>query len=649
MRVFVALLLLVLSLSMSFAQEEEPPWAGMQQQLIPTGIPTTGLFHRTRQVALSGDTAFVSAPWANHSGNYFVGLITVFKLIEGNWVQQETIFPPEPALWDYLYFGSLMSADGNYLTVQAAQKCIQSTVFPYHCISPGKAIYIYTRSGDEWVFDTKITEVPDISGQHVRLDGGFVDGETVVIEGSRVMRDELDDAEGDVFLYKRIDGVWTVTDIVSNDPDDTHKFFHAAGLSQDGNTLLMRNPNWLHVFHRTEAGWEFSARIDAPRIEWRRSIAALNDRGDTIAVMWSWYNPDGDPQYALYIYRLNGSVWEIIYTTPKLWQEPYKMAFDGETLAVGSGYRRYEDSRSVARIYKEIDGQWKQYSILPIYRTPIPGEVLIGEAMLMAFDGEHLLSDIHVYDEGGDGSSVIEIWALKIPGVEQDVPQTIGLQSAPNVLALPDGPLAYRNAAPSDFSVFHVALKTRPTKTVKLRLTTNGNVLLDVGGVASPVLTLKFTRDNWNIPQEVRARLSPSQSGALSAIVREEIVGTSAHEYKLIKAAKVRVNVPPTAFMQDTPAQASALPDGTPVTFTWRPYSLATRYVVKLKRTSSTRQFKYPVDPATACTIDLCTLTLDRTALPKGSAFKWRVVAQDQPAAFQRVTTWRKFTLIAPQ
>jgi hypothetical protein len=649
MRVFVVLLLVVISLSVSHAQEEEPLWAGMQQHLNPTGLEVKDGFP-SRNIALAGDTAFISMPYAGYNGHYFVGLITPFKRVGDTWLQQATIFPPEEELRSELHFGSSLSADGNYLAVSTVQKCVISPVWPYLCKSPGEAILIYVRNGDDWVFDTKITEVPDISGQHVRIDGGLVDGETVVIEGTRVMRDDLDDAEGDVFLYNRIDGIWTLTALFSNDPNDPHKFFRAAGLSQDGNSLLMRGANRLHVFNRNTSNWALSAVIKPPANAWRVTSAALNDRGDTVAVMYSWSISEYSSEYALYIYRFYGSTWEVVFTASEQWEYYIPLAFSGDTLAVGSGHRMinvYEDSRSVARIYKEIDGKWKQYSVLPIYRTPLPNEDIDGEGMRMGFDGDYLLTDMQLYIE--PTGTLYEIWALKIPGVEQDVPQTIGGQNTPNVLPLPKAPSDYRDAAPSDYSVFHAALKTRPTRTVKLRLTTNGNVLLDVGGIASPVLTLKFTRDNWNIPQEVRARLSASQSSALSAIVREEIVGTSAHEYKLIKAAKVRVNVPQTAFMQDTPAQASALPDGTPVTFTWRPYSLATRYVVKLKRVGSTRQFKYPVDPATACTIDLCTVTLDRTALPKGSVFKWRVVAQDQPAAFSRATTWSKFTFTPPQ
>ena len=648
MRAFIALLLLVLSLSITQAQEEEPPWAGMQQQLMPTGLDVKDGFS-IRNIALTGDTAFISMPYAGYNGLYFVGIITPFKRVGDTWLQQATIFPPEEELRSDLYFGGGLSADGDYLTVLTVQKCVNSPVYPYLCKSPGKAILIYRRSGDEWVFESKITVVPDIDGQRVRIDGGFVDGETVVVEGTRVFRDSLDDAEGEVFLFNRIDGVWTLTSAFINDPNDSHKFNHLAGLSQDGNTLLMRGANRLHVFNRNTSDWALSAVIKPPANAWRVMNAALNDRGDTVAVMWSWVTSISTSEYALYMYRFNGSTWEVVFTASEAWEYHIPIAFSGDMLAVGSGHRmvnRYEDSRSVARIYKEIDGKWKQYSVLPIYRTLLPDEDIDGEGMRMAFDGDYIVTDLQLYKEP-DGN-FLELWALTIPGVEQDVPQTIGGQNTADVLPLPDAPSGDRDAA-SDYSVFHVALKTRPTKNVKLRLTTNGSALLDVGGDASSVLTLKFTRDNWNIPQEVRARLAPNQSNALSTIVREEIVGESAHEYKLIKAAKVRVNVPPTAFVPEAPAADAILPNDAPVTFTWRPYSLASRYVLKLKRVGGTRVFKVPVDPTAACMVDLCTLTLDRAAFPKGKALKWRVVAQDQPAAYQRATPWRKFNFTVAQ
>lgn len=648
MRLLIAFLMLTVSLTVSVAQEEEPPWAGMQQQLIPLGLPI-GPWNSTfiSHFALNGDTAFVSKADSSHSGYSALGVVTVFRRIDGNWIQQESILPPEEDRRNYLLFGRQLSTDGDYLTI-AAQECFKIPIMPHVCTSHTR-VYIYRRNGLEWVLDGKILDIPDIAGEHVVPDGVFVAGETVVVNGSRKYREpDFDfDIEGDIFFFNRIDGIWTLTNTLLDEPSNNRKWNRAVGLSQDGNSLLLLNMYWMHIFRQTDAGWELSALIKAP-YRGRPPLAALNDRGDTAAVLWSWGDqPDRGPQYALYIYHFNGSEWELVYTTPKLWHEPTTIAFTGDTLAVGSGHLHYEDSLSVARVYREIDGQWKQYSVLPIYRTPLPDEWIVGEGSMMAIDGDYVLTNMHIAYP--DASDSYEIWALTIPGVEQDVPQTVGGQNTPNALPLPDAPSDYRDAAPSDYSVFHAALKTRPTKSVKLRLTTNGDALLDVGGVASTSLTLKFTRDNWNIPQEVRVRLAPNQWNAPSTIVREEIVGESAHEYKLIKAAKVRVNVPPTAFVPESPTADAILPNDAPVTFTWRPYSLATHYVVKLERIGGTRVLKVPVDPAAACTVDLCTLTLDRAALPKGKALKWRVVAQDQPAAYQRATPWRRFTFIAPQ
>jgi hypothetical protein len=247
--------------------------------------------------------------------------------------------------------------------------------------------------------------------------------------------------------------------------------------------------------------------------------------------------------------------------------------------------------------------------------------------------GEYALAGLQHWN-----SSKRRVYAFHIPGLDQTLDVVAGERG---VLPPPSAPSRLEGG--DGYTTFEVSLKSRPSKTVKLRLKTNSPVLLDDGGTAAKTLTLNFTRQNWNIPQTVRARSADGHFGPQTVILRESIVASSAVEYIWVSTTRAQVEVPADSFALDTPADAATVVS--PAVVRWRAYSLATRYVLRLHRMPNGAVVSIKLKPADVCVADLCSVTLDAGVLKPGRSYRWRLTAQDTTANFQKTTPWRQFTL----
>jgi hypothetical protein len=643
MRALIALLLFVLSLSTSYAQEEEPPWVDQQQRLISAYMPKNKF--GADSMDMDGNLAVIGTTVNSAEYYWGMGVVVIFERTGEHWAEQTFLLPPEEDRIDDTGFGRTVDVHGDYLAVYAYNKSRPGT----DPTIPENTVYVYKRNGDIWDLETKITSM---LGAYPSMNISLV-GDTLFVEPIRWFIPGAPDVSSIAgYIYERIDGIWTYTETITRpeEAEPVEAYRLQADLLNDGNRLAIYDGDrTTYTFNRTPEGWGSPHIIQPPAEDLGKRFnfyeILFNDRGDNAVVFWQFRNCHNPNCSGLNIYHFDGTEWQL----EKRELGTSAGAKIHNDTVVFANYTYYSPTRlpTSSTIFTRIDGQWVKQSTLAIYELPTQNREHMSAINVVETDGVYVITGVSWWNpetiEGGRA-----LYAIKIPGVNQDAPQTVAKANT-TLLSVPPALDAIRETGSSDYAIINVSLKTRPTQKVILQLSTNGSALLDVGGPASQILNLTFNRKNWNVPRPVRVRLAPGQSGPLSAVIRERVIDGSALEYKLVKPLSVRVSVPGLVFAPESPAADVILPDNSPVTFTWRPYSLATRYVVKLKRVGSTRQFKFPADPAATCTVDLCTLTLDRTALPKGTAFKWRVVAQDQPAAYQRATPWRKFTLTAPQ
>ncbi|MBC8170355.1 MAG: hypothetical protein H7X77_01735, partial [Anaerolineae bacterium] len=287
-----------------------------------------------------------------------------------------------------------------------------------------------------------------------------------------------------------------------------------------------------------------------------------------------------------------------------------------------------------AYIFRQIDSIWTQ------------------EAILVSFDVESFDSEFSILgiSSGLDGDyAVLGAWngatghttaaAYKIPEVDQGTPDNNIADAGTGLILLPQA------GAPSGYATLAVALKTRPTQNVYLKLKTkkDSQLLLDNGGEAVPQLIVQFTRDNWDIPQSIRVRGTPDISGELTGKIKYKIKAGSAVEYQFVTPPPVMLTILADHFGLTSPVEGSVIE--APYEFAWQPYELATQYILKIKSDAGYK-YKQQVNPAGSCTVDLCTFKPDfnLSPLPKNISLKWRVIAKDQQAVYKKKTPWVTFT-----
>lgn len=625
-------LFLALVITLVQAQDDSPLWEDQQQQLIASDLgDDPNQFHLFgRKVALDGDTAVVSAPFATVGDVQRAGAVYIFERSGTTWIEQGKITSPDGQMTG---FGGAIALQGDTLVISAlGDEAWLSRNPTSDKMSPrfyDAIVYVYRRDGNTWSLQSVLSD--PVPGDGDRF------GYTIALGWDRLALSTdgtLDDEEtagGAVYMYRRKNDEWVFdTTLVSPISNPLENFGMTLAMDEDGDTLVVdADYENVYVFRRINQQWRLEQTF-APTVWYPTSIGITPD-GNTIAIGSPYEHIDGLSQVGtIELFTYNGHLWE---HSQSLRPEPLIEAaelgtsidMDDEYLIAtgGAAPDAENEVHGVAHIFQRVNGVWKQQVRLISFDLDIFKDHTFGTGT--AIDGEYAV--IGASEEGGWKYSA---YAYKIPGLQQAV-------SDPEVHAL----LPLPGTITSGYTTFHVALKTRPTKDVKLILKSKDEVLLDNGDEAAKKLTLRFTRENWNLPQIVRVRGSAAVSGAITATIKHKIKGSSAIEYLYVIPQDVTLAIAPDTFGQVAPVDGALIE--APYSFTWQPYPLATHYKLKVVSLDQREVYKMRVDPALACTPDLCTFKPD-VSLRSSSPYQWRVTAKDKPAAFKKVSSWSVFS-----
>lgn len=203
-------------------------------------------------VALDGDTALVGAPLDNGDGTDR-GAAYVFTRSGGSWTQQTKLTASDAH--DNDLFGNVVALDGDTALVGAPADD-----------GPGTdrgAAYVFTRSGDSWTEQAKLTasdgENGDELGSSVALDG-----DTALVGAWR--EDGSGTDRGAAYVFTRRDGTWAEQAMLTAaDPADYANFGLSAAL--DGERAVIGNDSirWgaAYAFVRKGTGWSQQAKLTA--------------------------------------------------------------------------------------------------------------------------------------------------------------------------------------------------------------------------------------------------------------------------------------------------------------------------------------------------------------------------------------------------
>jgi hypothetical protein len=127
------------------------------QKIVPSQKISLGAFGRSVAMSQDGLTAIIGYPGDNNGGPWGVGAFYYYKNINGSWVETAKVYAPDGAAYDN--FGTSVALDA-----QATYAAIGNVASSGGVAGSGN-LYIYTRSGDVWTYQQKITSPePEESG-----------------------------------------------------------------------------------------------------------------------------------------------------------------------------------------------------------------------------------------------------------------------------------------------------------------------------------------------------------------------------------------------------------------------------------------------------------------------------------------------------
>ncbi|SDJ85497.1 FG-GAP repeat-containing protein [Halovenus aranensis] len=206
-----------------------------QARLAPADGDTAENFGRS--VALSGDgkNAVVGCPGDGSQESPLRGSAYVFARADGEWQQQTALLADDGDTGDELGYSVAVSGDGTTAVVGARREEEPNG-------QNAGAAYVFTRGGDDWQQQTKLTasngEPGDFFGGAVTVSDG---GETAVVGAT--LGSDVRGVTGAAFLFSRVGESWQQQAALSPaEGNASDAFGEAVAVSADSETAVVGAP-----------------------------------------------------------------------------------------------------------------------------------------------------------------------------------------------------------------------------------------------------------------------------------------------------------------------------------------------------------------------------------------------------------------------
>jgi hypothetical protein len=320
-------------------------------------------------VAISGNTALVSAPGLRPFANAVPGAVLVFQRTGPVWSVQAKLLPNETvvALTNY---GASVAIDGDIAVVGA----------PRYLGGQLGAVYVFRRNGTTWSFQQRLMNNQFNFGASVA-----VSGETIVVGDTT--------STGQAVVYRWNGTIWAFEATLLG-PDRGPGDLFGSSAAIEGNTIIIGaladnipaadDAGSVTVFQRSGTTWTQQAFLTAsdPHLsDFFGSSVALN--GNTIAV--GAYNADSPgiavDTGAVYVFQRNGTTWS---QTAKLLAPDgksddrlgFSLALNGDNLIAGAAYYDLPNRQNTGATYlfQRTNSVWTQTSV-EFADTGAPGDL----------------------------------------------------------------------------------------------------------------------------------------------------------------------------------------------------------------------------------------------------------------------------------
>ncbi len=170
-------------------------------------------------VAVTGNTVFAAAPWADRKGNRSGAVFVHTRSATGVWTEEGVLLPSDGA--EGGSFGYALAMDGNRVL-----------------ISGGGGAYVFSRAGAGWSEDVKLEPIDGTVGTGFAMALDLSDGVAVI----GAPRDDVGASDaGSVHLFKEAAGEWSPKG-VTRSPNPGFLYYFGGALALDGDTLFVGAP-----------------------------------------------------------------------------------------------------------------------------------------------------------------------------------------------------------------------------------------------------------------------------------------------------------------------------------------------------------------------------------------------------------------------
>jgi hypothetical protein len=179
-------------------------------------------------VSVSGDTAIIGAPFDDHSSfNDIHGSAYVFTRTGGVWSEQAKLIASDPDREDRFGWSVAISGDTAIVGAELGDDAGDNS---------GSA-YVFTRSGDTWSEQTKLAPSDAATGDRFGISVSIVDN-LAAIGAFRNDGDGTVPNAGSVYLFTRSGDTWSEqTKLTAADPSSSDLF--AIGVHTDGSHVVV--------------------------------------------------------------------------------------------------------------------------------------------------------------------------------------------------------------------------------------------------------------------------------------------------------------------------------------------------------------------------------------------------------------------------
>jgi hypothetical protein len=338
------------NLVLESAAADLPVW--LENKVVADGVFSQSSFGA--DVAISGNTAFVTNSGEDVNGNGYQGAVYVYNKVNGAWVLSQMLVASDGADGDG--FGTTVAVDGDTAVIGAYVATVNGSLLQ------GKA-YVFARVDGQW----KQTQ------ELVAGDGGlfYLFGYSVAVNGDTILvgASGANAVQGVAYVFVKSNGTWQqVQKLTASDGQAGDAF--GSTLAIEGSTAIVTANNApggdgdgvAYVFTKSNGSWEQTQKLEGSVAGGYFGSKVAMD-GNTAFIGASGFYADSPVPGAVYVFNNSDGTWvqsQVLTASDGLPGDLFGsgVAIHGKTALIGASV--FLGAPGAAYLFKKSAGVWTQ-------------------------------------------------------------------------------------------------------------------------------------------------------------------------------------------------------------------------------------------------------------------------------------------------